>query len=352
MRADVRGQEQIKTGANRKMGITAKELAKKMGLSQAAGSMALNGKPGVSTETRMQVMEAAEKYGYDFTRISKKAQDTGSICFALYRKHGAIVADTPFFSELSEGIRTKCREEGYKLRIVYLYGDETLTKQIEDIQYSDCVGLILLGTEMLPEDFAPFDCLPLPVVLLDVYFDHIKRDCVLINNVQGAYQATDYLITRTRKQPGYLRSAYRISNFEERADGFYKAVRAHGMSASKSVTHSLTPSIDGAFADMLEIIEKKEELAPCYFADNDLIAIGAMKALQRSGCRIPEDIALIGFDNLPMSSYIEPGLCTVNVPKQYMGEMAAARLIELLHARQFVPVKLEVGTNLVKRRSL
>lgn len=77
-----------------------------------------------------------------------------------------------------------------------------------------------------------------------------------------------------------------------------------------------------------------------------------MKALQRSGCRIPEDIALIGFDNLPMSSYIEPGLCTVNVPKQYMGEMAAARLIELLHARQFVPVKLEVGTNLVKRRSL
>ncbi len=70
------------------MGITAKELAKKMGLSQAAVSMALNGKPGVSTETRMQVMEAAEKYGYDFTRISKKAQDTGSICFAVIAVYG------------------------------------------------------------------------------------------------------------------------------------------------------------------------------------------------------------------------------------------------------------------------
>lgn len=334
------------------MGITAKELAKKMGLSEAAVSMALNGKPGVSTKTRLQVMEAAEKYGYDFTRIADKAQRVGSICFALYRKHGAIVADTPFFSELSEGVRTKCKEKGYKLNIVYLYGDDTLEQQVADIRYSDCVGLILLGTEMPPEDFAPFDRLNLPIVLLDVYFDHIKRDCVLINNIQGAYRATDYLISRTRKQPGYLRSAYRISNFEERADGFYKAVRAHGMSSSKSIIHSLTPSIDGAFADMLEIIQRKEELAPCYFADNDLIAIGAMKAFQKSGYRIPEDIALVGFDNLPMSGYIEPGLCTVNVPKQYMGEMAAARLIEVLHARQFVPVKLEIGTNLIRRRSL
>ena len=334
------------------MSITAKELAKKMKLSEAAVSMALNGKPGVSTETRRQVMEAAEKYGYDFTRISGKNQGGGTIYFALYRKHGAIVSDTPFYSELSEGIQSKCREKGYKLNITCLDGDDTYEKQVEDIQYSDCAGLILLGTEMQPEDFAPVGRLNIPIVLLDVYLPHVKRDCVLINNVQGAYLAADYLITKTKKQPGYLRSAYRISNFEERADGFYKAVRAHGMSASKSVTHSLTPSIDGAFADMLEIIEKKEELAPCYFADNDLIAIGAMKALQRSGCRIPEDIALIGFDNLPMSSYIEPGLCTVNVPKQYMGEMAAARLIELLHARQFVPVKLEVGTNLVKRRSI
>ena len=189
-------------------------------------------------------------------------------------------------------------------------------------------------------------------MLLDVYLNQIKRDCVLINNVQGAYRAVDYLITQTQKQPGYLRSSYRISNFEERADGFYKAVRTHGMSSSKSIVHSLTPSVDGAFADMMEIIAQGEELAGCYFADNDLIAIGAMKALQKSGYRIPEDIAIVGFDNVPMSSYIEPALTTVHVPKRYMGEMAVARIVDLLRARQFVPIKLEVNTNLVKRRSI
>ncbi len=334
------------------MGITAKELAKKLKLSEAAISMALNGKPGVSTETRKIILEAAEQYGYDFTRISGRTRGSGSITFALYRRHGAVVADTPFFSELSEGIQQKCKEEGYKLNIIYLYGDDTIEKQVADIQYSDCIGMILLGTEMRPEDFAPFDGLNIPLVLLDVYLDNARRDCVLINNVQGAYRACDYLITRTQKQPGYLRSAYSISNFEERSDGFYKAVRAHGMSSSKSIVHALTPSIEGAFADMAEILGRKEELAECYFADNDLIAIGAMKALQKAGYRIPDDIAVIGFDNLPMSKLVEPSLTTINVPKRYMGEMAADRLIHLLHARQFVPVKLEVGINLVKRRSV
>lgn len=334
------------------MGITAKELAKKLSLSEAAVSMALNGKPGVGTATRKLVLETAEKYGYDFTRITGRQNASGSIYFALYRKTGAVVADTPFFSELSEGVQQKCKEKGFKLNICYLYGDESLEAQITDISYSDCIGLILLGTEMRPEDIKYFSSLRFPLVLLDVYFNSVKLDCVLINNLQGAFLATDYLISKTKKQPGYLHSSYSISNFEERSDGFYKAVRSHGMSPSKSVVHLLTPSIDGAYADMKAILAQQEDLAPCYFADNDLIAIGAMKALKQAGYRIPEDIALIGFDNLPMSSYIEPTLTTVNVPKTYMGELAAQRLIEQLRARQFVPVKIEVHTNLIERRSV
>lgn len=334
------------------MGITAKELAKKMNLSASAVSLALNGKPGVSTKTRQLVVEAAEKYGYDFTRITGKAVAGGTITFALFRKHGAVVADTPFFHELSEGIQNTCKERGYKLNITYLYADESLDRQVEDIQYSDCVGLILLGTEMSSVDFKAFQKLSIPLVLLDVYLNDVKKDCILINNVQGAFLATNYLIARCKAQPGYLHSSYPISNFEERADGFYKAVRANGMSSSKSVIHALSPSVEGAFADMTEILEHGEEPASCYFADNDLIAIGAMKALQKAGYQIPQDIAVVGFDNIPMCAYVEPSLTTVHVPKYYMGEMAAHRLLEILHAKRFVPIKLEVNTNLVKRRSV
>lgn len=335
------------------MSITAKELAKKLNLSAAAVSMALNGKPGVSTETRRLVREAAEQYGYDFTRISEKHQTTGSIHFVIYKKHGAVVDDTPFFSQLSEGVADTCKKEGYKLIISYIYGnDSDFEEQLKNIQYSDCIGIILLGTEMTPEDVKHFQKLPLPLVLLDTYFETVTCNYVLINNVQGAYLAASHLIQKTKKQPGYLRSSYPIGNFAERNSGFFKAVRAYGMSSSKSIVHMLTPSIDGAYADMKEILESKEELAPCYFADNDLIAVGAMKALKEYGYSIPKDVAIVGFDNVPLSRLIEPSLSTINVPKQYMGEMAVKRLITLITEKGAQPIKIEISTQLIERKSV
>lgn len=107
--------------------------------------------------------------------------------------------------------------------------------------------------------------------------------------------------------------------------------------------------MEGAYADMLEIIKNGEELASCYFADNDLIAVGAIKALKENGYRIPQDIGIVGFDNLPLGSVIEPALTTIHVPKQYMGEAAAQKLIDLLHTTGQPPTKTEVSTMLVKR---
>ncbi len=334
------------------MSITSKELAKILNLSPAAISMALNNKPGVSTATRKLVLETADKYGYDFSKLAEKHNLKGTIYFIIYKKHGAVVSDTPFFSEVSEGVAAGCKKADYKLKITYIYEDEDdVAEQLEEIQYSDCIGLIVLGTEMRPEDLKPFQKLPLPFVLVDTYFETITCDCVLINNVQGAYLAASHLIKKTKKQPGYLHSSYDIGNFAERNSGFFKAVRAHGMSSAQSIVHRLTPSMDGAYADMKEIIAQGETLASCYFADNDLIAMGAMKALKEAGYKIPGDIAIAGFDNLPFSKVIEPSLTTINVPKHYMGEMAAERLIALLHDSGAAPVKIEISTALVERRS-
>ena len=143
-----------------------------------------------------------------------------------------------------------------------------------------------------------------PFVLLDAFFDNQSYDSILINNVQGAYRATNFLISQCRCQPGYLHSSFPISNFEERANGFYNSIRNSGMSASKSIVHKLTPSQEGAYSDMKAIIESGDELAEAYFADNDLIAVGAMRALISAGYRIPEDISIVGFDDLPLCEYV------------------------------------------------
>lgn len=334
------------------MSITAKELAKKLGISEATVSMALNDKRGVGAKRKKEILAAAEQYGYDFTRVREKHAVAGAFYFIIYQKHGAVVADTPFFNELSEGIQRYCREEGIRLHTSYFYDDETRTEQIEHLRYSDCSGMILLGTEMHPQDFTPFRSLPFPIVLLDVAIENADCDCVLIDNVQGAYLATNYLISKVHSQPGYLRSAYEISNFEERADGFYKAVRFNGLSASKSIVHRLTPSVEGAYADMKQILREKQDLARCYFADNDLIAIGAIRAFQEAGYRIPKDIAVIGFDNMSVGMYISPALTTVNVPKEYMAQTAVKRLRELLTTKHFVPTKTLISVSLVKRDSI
>lgn len=333
------------------MSVTAKELARQLGLSPAAVSMALGGKHGVSEATRERVLAAARAQGYDFSR-TRLVGLRGKIALVIYKKHGAVVSDTPFFAQLIEGVSASCQKNRYNLDIRYFYESENIAEAIQELRASSMDGIILLGTEMQPADFVPFEQLPEPMIVLDTYFEGIAWDCVTINNVQGAYLATNYLISKRKAQPGYLHSSYSIANFEERADGFYKAVRQNGMSASRSIVHRLAPSMEGAYSDMKALLEAGEATASCYFADNDLIAAGAMKALKEAGLLVPQDAALIGFDNTSLCELIEPALTTVHVPKQDMGRLAVERLLDAMKDPNLSIVKIELATYLVRRKSL
>ena len=227
------------------MSITAKELAKKLNLSAGGVSMALNNKPGVSTDTRRRILDAADRYGYDSRALRKSKMPPEQFILSSIKSTARSSMTRRFFHNFPRGSPTPASSPGTKLKILYLLGEnDELLPQIEEIQYSDCIGIILLGTEMQKEDALLFQHLSVPFVLLDTYFETVACDYVLINNVQGAYLATSHLIKKTRKQPGYLKSSYAIGNFAERNSGFFKAVRAYGMSSSKSIVHALTPSID------------------------------------------------------------------------------------------------------------
>lgn len=334
------------------MTVNAKELAALLEISPAAVSMALNNKPGVSDDTRAKVFALAREKGFDFSKLAGKERFNGTIAFVNYKKHGAVVGDTPFFEKLTEGVASACKENNIAMHSFFIGDEDDIESEIANIKRSGCMGIILLGTEIQKDALRQFKQSDMPIVVVDTYFENINLDFVLINNVQGAFLATDYLIRKRKKQPGYLRSAYPIVNFEERADGFFKAIRKNGMSSSKSVLHYLTPSFDGAYADMKTLIEGGEELADCYFADNDLIAAGAMRALKESGVKIPKNIAVIGFDDIPLCTQIEPALTTVNVPKQFMGRQAVEKLLGLLRKPLTPKTKTEISTTLVERNSV
>lgn len=336
------------------MSITAKELAKKLNLSEAAISLALHNKSGVSTKTRKRILDAAKKYGYDFSRISPSEPSSGLpgyIYHIIYRKNGIMVTDTPFFSQLSEGIDLECKQHNYILNTLFLYEGDDISQQLNNIKQNQAKGIILLGTHMQELDISFFSKCPIPIILVDNYFEKYEMDCVLINNVKGAFTATDYLIQKTKKQPGYLHSSYPLHNFEERANGFYKALHKNGMSSFHSIIHEVAPSVEGAYADIKNLLSQHAPIADCYFADNDFIAIGAMRAFQECGYDIPNDIRIIGFDDIPHCTYLAPPMSSIHVPQQYMGQLAVRRLHEQILKPQDTFVKIEVATKLVIRKS-
>lgn len=337
-----------------KLSITAKELAKILNLSPAAISMALNNKPGVSTKTKHKIIDTAKQYGFDFSKLEYKEQNSplkGTLNLIIYKKSGAVISDSPFFTDVFEGVNEGCKAYNYNLNIKYVYDREDAESSLKEIE-PNTKGIILLGTEMMPSDYEPFSKFKLPIVVLDTYFETINSNYVLINNTQGAYLATNFLIKRCKSQPGYLRSAYPIGNFNERANGFYQALRANGMSPSKSIVHSLSPTIDGAYADMCCFLDQHEDLASCYFADNDVIACAAIKAFKEYGYQIPNDISVIGFDDTPVCNYIVPTLTTIQVSKQYLGKTAAARLVQIIDEKQYTYAKIEISTQLIVRNSV
>lgn len=332
------------------MKVTAKQIAEKLGISAAAVSMALNNKPGVSMEMQHKIIDTATQMGYDFSRINTKKEKSNKIAFIFFHKN--FVFDTPFFTELATSVEAAIKEKGYQLCVHHIHDLDNLKEKIVSIQSYSYEGILLLGTTMSREEFLPFEDLDIPIILLDTYFANINVDCVTINNVDSAETATDYLIKKRHQQPGYLHSTQDIVNFNERSLGFYNAVRKNALPVSKSIIHQLAPSVDGAYADMLEILNRQEPIASCYFADNDEIAIGAMRAFKEKGYSIPDDIAIVGFDNIPYATYVDPPLTTIDVPKAYMGTVAAKRLLSAIQDKEKFHIKIEINTKLIHRYTI
>ena len=333
--------------------MTSKELARILNLSEAAVSFALNGKPGVSTRTRNRVKEAAMKYGLDVSSMESARKKGGVICLVYYQRKGFLLPVLPFSNEVTEGVENACETAGFQLRILHVNSPENLQLQLEELANIRIAGMLIFGTDMSQEDLLPLSSIRIPTVLLDNHCIASGIDSVAINNSDGAYVAADYLMKkRPGVCPGYLQSSFSISNFEDRRLGFEKALVHNGFSRAAYIRHTVASSIEGACADIKRILQDKDPLATAYFADNDMIAIGAMRAFQEAGYRIPEDISIIGFDDIDLCNFTRPGLTTIHVPKKYMGKVAAERLLSVIDGRDYYPVNIQISAHLIQRGSV
>lgn len=329
-----------------------KDIAEKLHVSPSTVSMVLNNKPGISAATRKRVFEAMDELGYSgYTprAVEKKRLD---IQFILYKKHGKIVTDTPFFSNLMEGIESQSRKHNYHLSISYITEGSSIEEQLRSSVPAGCQGILLLATEMREKDLLPFRRLGIPMVVVDSYFETFHTDTVVINNVQGAFEATRHLIECGHRQIGYFYSKIPINNFLERRDGYRKALMQFGVPEDPDYEFPIDPNMDGAYNDVNEMLSARKKLPTAFFCDNDNICIGVLKALREHNIRIPEDISLVGFDDIPICEMMEPQITTVHVHKQDLGSLAVDRLSEVIENGSKIDIKIEVSTTLAIRGSV
>ena len=290
---------------------------------------------------------------YEQTYINYKGDAMDANCSAVpIKEHGEVVGDTPFFFQVIEGIETTCRDAGYRLQLFYFNEVAPAAEQIELINNSGCSGVILLGTEMFLEDYRPFQSLHVPLVVLDSYYDELPFTTVLINNARGAFLATNYLVSEGHRNIGYLQSARAISNFEERADGFFRALRQNEIKKNMSYVFRVTPVQGVAYREFSRILDTHPALPTGFFADNDIIALDCIRALKEHGYRIPDDVSVVGFDDIPSCQLLEPPMTTTCVPKSFLGAQAMHQLLRLFADPILPPVKVEISTELVKRSTV
>lgn len=334
------------------MKVNVRRIAELAGVSPGTVSNALNGRKGVGEKARQEILAIARELGY--TKGIEDYTSRKNLRFVIYKRHGFVVSDTPFFSALMEGIEKEARGMGYEVIISHINPQEREAKEIiETISRENTAGLLILATEMQREDLKLLEDLRIPVVLLDSGFRGSGFDMVLINNMDGAYKATAYLAENGHRRIGYLHSSVQINNFNDRKSGYEAALQDYDLPWDKNLVFELEPTMEGAYKDMVSLLDKPGiKLPSAFFADNDIIAFGAIRALKEGGVRIPEELSIVGFDDMPFCEITSPRLTTIKVHKQGIGSIAVKRLLEIMEGKEDIVERIEIDTELVVRESV
>ncbi len=315
------------------MKTSIRDISRITGFSPATVSNALNYKKGVNQQTAEEIFRVARETGY----ISENA--IRKIKLIAFRKNGRI-----------NGFETECRKYGYEMVLCNVdQRKEDYKKQLHAMLNETGSAVVVLATEMLDEDLDPFRIASCPVLIMDGWTDQMDFNAVLINNEDSARMATEYLYQKGHRKIGYIRSSFRIRGFRSRFYGYQSALRKFRLDFDEKNVFTVTPNLNGAYHDMLRYLEKRSSLPTAFFADNDLMALGSMKAFQEKGYRIPEDISIIGFDDLPFSEISNPALTTLKVPNTEMGQLAVRRMVDMIKKKDLINVKIQVCTKFIIR---
>lgn len=330
------------------MPVTLKDIAERAGVTAATVSMVVNNRPNISEATRRKVLKIAKELNY-YPNVIARGLAT--------RKSNAIGVIVPnlassFVVRILQGLKSTNRDVEYTVQLFDTIGqkeDETqLFQRLARERRID--GVILIGSSVTDRELGVFKDESVPCVVVARRSESL--DCVFVNNARGAQDATNYLIDKGHgrivcvicRKPGLPT--------EERLDGYREALRGRDIPFDENLVLEVEDETMESGAGIFEKLRALDPPATAAFVPaGDMVAIGIIKEAKRRKVVVPDELPVVGFDDIPAAEVIEPTLTTVRQPKLEMGDFAINMIVDKMEGREIGIKHKELHTKLIVRES-
>lgn len=309
------------------MTATLEDIARRSGLSVSTVSRVLNnvaGKYRISKETQKLILKTAKDLKYHPNQLARglRLKKTQTI--------GLIVPDisNPFFAYVMRSIQTEAHQQGYSL--VVCDTDESLELEVEHVNLliaKGVDGLIIMPVGQVSDHLFRLRKEKIPFVLVDRCFDELPASSVLVDNRKGAFEVVEHLIEMGHSRIGMIQGLPGTYTSKGRLEGYKDALKAHGVAFEDALVVGDSFRQETGYAGMKYLMNLSKP-PTAIFATGDLLALGALKAVEEERYSIPDDVSLVAFDEIDFNPYLKCPLTTVAQPKENMGELAVKLLIE------------------------
>lgn len=310
-----------------KKNITRNDVAQAAGVSPATVSYVINNGPRpVAHETYQHVVEVIQELGYRPNAVARslRLQRTSTL--------GLILPDTsnPYFAEVIRGVEQYAFDRGYTVILCHSdYSAEREIQYVNVLQAERAAGVIWFPATSDPKPAQMLADYEIPVVVLDRTVPGLSCPSVLADNYRGACLATQYLIDLGHRDIGCIARPYDLQHSQERVRGFLATLRQNGLSVDPPRIVKGGFRLEDGRVAAHQLLDEHPNLT-AIFAYNDFMAIGAMRAAHERSLRVPEDLSIVGFDDIPQAKFTCPALTSVQQPKMEMGRIGAELLLKLI----------------------
>ncbi len=326
-----------------------RDVAKSAGVSVSTVSHVINKTRFVSEETQTKVLDAMKTLKYKPNRLASSLRRKDKRTHTL----GLLIPDStnPFFAEVLRGVEDACFDAGYS--VFLCNSDDDPQKELNYIEVllgKQIDGIILVSAGIHNDAIALLATNDIPSVLVDREVSGSIIDSVLVDNEEGGCQATEYLIKLGHTRIGCIAGPSLITPSAARVQGYRKALSKYNLVQDDALVVAGDFRAQSGFKATKELLDL-EEPPTAIFACNDMMAVGVLHAIDETGLSVPEDISIVGFDDIPLASFTPPPLTTISQPSQEMGFLAAKMVIDRTE-NQSIPVRHEIlSTSLIIRNS-